>query len=70
LTGVSADAVLAAIIAFAGKVGSAVIVEGIETEAMLTYVRDAGADYAQGYLLGKPSETLPVLAAMPQALSA
>lgn len=31
------------------------IVEGVEEEAELAYVREHGADYVQGYLLGKPA---------------
>lgn len=70
VTDITADAVLSAILAFAGKTGSAVIVEGIETEAALRYVSDAGAEFAQGYLLGRPSEVIPALTTVPKALSA
>ena len=59
-----ARAVMLAIMAFARESGSFVIAEGIETEAMLELARDpdpngetrsAGAQGAQGYLLGRPA---------------
>ena len=31
-----------------------VIAEGVETEAQLTYLRDLGCDWAQGYYLSRP----------------
>ena len=60
----SARAVMLGIMAFARESGSFVIVEGIETEAMLELARDpdpdgkakqAGAHGAQGFLLGRPA---------------
>ena len=30
------------------------VAEGVETNAQLTLLRDAGCDYIQGYLMGKP----------------
>jgi EAL domain-containing protein (putative c-di-GMP-specific phosphodiesterase class I) len=30
------------------------VAEGVETNAQLKLLRDAGCDYIQGYLLGKP----------------
>jgi hypothetical protein len=35
--------------------GIGTIVEGIEEEAELSWVREHGADYLQGFLLGKPA---------------
>jgi c-di-GMP-related signal transduction protein len=35
--------------------GIGTIVEGIEEEAELSWVREHGADYVQGFLLGKPA---------------
>jgi EAL domain-containing protein (putative c-di-GMP-specific phosphodiesterase class I) len=64
----SARAVLLAIIAFAGEVGTYVIAEGIEDGAMLNLVRSGdGVGFApagrvhgaQGYLLGRPSPESP-----------
>lgn len=37
------------------EIGAAVIAEGIDTEAKLEAVREVGADYGQGYLLGMPA---------------
>jgi len=35
--------------------GIGTVVEGIEVEAELSWVRENGADFVQGFLLGKPS---------------
>jgi diguanylate cyclase (GGDEF)-like protein len=60
----SARAVMLGIMAFARESGAFVIAEGIETEEMLELARDpepegegrpAGAQGAQGYLLGRPA---------------
>lgn len=73
VTDVTADAVLAAIIAFARTSGSTIIFEGVESEATLEHVRehvrDGGAAQVQGYLLGRPSETLTPVISVPRALS-
>ena len=42
----------------------AVIAEGIEKTAMLELVRQAGVQAVQGYLPGRPSETLPEASAL------
>jgi len=47
-------AVLESLAELAGKIGSRVIAEGIETGEDLAAVRSAGIDLAQGYLLGRP----------------
>ncbi len=44
-----------AIILMAHKLGMQVIAEGVETQAQYTLLADAGCDYAQGYLLSKPT---------------
>ncbi len=55
-----------AIIAFASQTGTFVIAEGIENKQMLDFIRhpnlneldnQIGAQGAQGYLLGRPSQT-------------
>jgi diguanylate cyclase (GGDEF)-like protein/PAS domain S-box-containing protein len=43
-----------AIILMAHKLGMKVIAEGIETEAQLAFLKRAGCDYGQGYLLSMP----------------
>jgi len=66
-TTTAARAVLAGILAIARETGAYVIAEGIETAEMLAFVQQAGAGATarggiqgvQGYLLGRPSETLP-----------
>ena len=35
--------------------GIGTIVEGIEEEAELSWVREHGAEFVQGFLLGKPA---------------
>jgi diguanylate cyclase (GGDEF)-like protein len=62
-TEIAARSVLAAIIAFARETGVYVIAEGIETDAMLAFVRHVGTvtmsmQGGQGYLLGRPTEAL------------
>ncbi len=44
----------AAAIALANRLGLEVVAEGIETQDQLAFVRDAGCDIYQGYLLGRP----------------
>lgn len=53
------SALAEALIQFADRTGSAIIVEGIETSADLATWQDLGAHAAQGYLLARPGP-LPV----------
>jgi len=53
------EALAAAFIVFAERIGSAVIAEGIEREAELLTLRSLGVPYGQGYFLARP-EPLPV----------
>jgi EAL domain-containing protein (putative c-di-GMP-specific phosphodiesterase class I) len=41
------------------ELGASVVAEGIETLEELLAVRDAGCDYAQGYLLARPAYPIP-----------
>jgi len=59
--------VVQSIIGIAEQFGLETIAEGVEDEATLTLLRDLGADYAQGFHLGRPA---PVSAASPWALQA
>jgi len=43
------------------ELGATVVVEGIETLGELRAVRESGAPLAQGYLLGRPGNPLPVV---------
>jgi diguanylate cyclase (GGDEF)-like protein len=47
--------VVAATVALAHELGLEVVAEGVEDDGGLAFVRDLGADYAQGYLLGAPA---------------
>jgi diguanylate cyclase (GGDEF)-like protein len=59
LTDRAAYGVLVGIIAIARESHSAVIAEGIETSEMLALVQRLKVQYGQGYLLGRPNETIP-----------
>ena len=48
------DAICAAIIAMAKRLGLSVVAEGVETENQLRRLRAHGCDQVQGYLLGRP----------------
>jgi diguanylate cyclase len=41
-------------ITLAHKIGAQVVAEGVELESQLHWLREAGCDYVQGYLLGRP----------------
>ncbi len=64
VTGVDLDAsrqaVLRATVAFAREVGARVVAEGVERPEELAVLREAGADYGQGWLFGRPAEPWPV----------
>ncbi|THD45598.1 MAG: PAS domain S-box protein [Bradyrhizobium sp.] len=47
-------AVVASTLALAKGLGTVTTAEGIETEEQLEYMREAGVDLVQGYLLGRP----------------
>jgi diguanylate cyclase (GGDEF)-like protein len=47
-------AIVATVVDLARNLGMRVVAEGVEDEAQLTVVRDAGCDFVQGYLLGRP----------------
>lgn len=51
--------VVASVVRLCGDLGAAVVAEGIETGEELSAVRDAGAQYGQGYLLGRPGFPKP-----------
>ena len=41
-------------ISLAHRIGAKVVAEGVEEETQMQYLRAAGCDYIQGYLVGKP----------------
>jgi diguanylate cyclase (GGDEF)-like protein len=69
LTDRAAYGVLVGIIAIARESHIAVIAEGIETPEMLALVQQLQVQYGQGYLLGRPAETIPVADTLQDLLS-
>lgn len=49
-----ARALAAALVSFAAEAGTVLLAEGIETAQQLTMLRTLGAEWGQGYLLGRP----------------
>ncbi|MFL5590724.1 MAG: EAL domain-containing protein [Ktedonobacteraceae bacterium] len=64
LTDQTARGVLSGITAIARETAAYVIAEGIENVEMFDLVRQMGVQGVQGYLLGRPSETLPDTSAL------
>lgn len=62
LEDVRARRIVEAIVAMAHGLGADVVVEGIETEAQLTALRELGCRYAQGWLVGRPLSREELLA--------
>lgn len=54
------DKIIKAIIAMAQSLEIDVVVEGVETELQLRYVRNLGCNIIQGYLTGKPAPALVI----------
>ncbi|MFE9750127.1 putative bifunctional diguanylate cyclase/phosphodiesterase [Saccharothrix saharensis] len=48
------EGVVRCIIDLAGALGARTVAEGVETPQQAHWLRDAGCDYAQGYLFGRP----------------
>lgn len=55
-------AVIAACLSMASELSIRVTAEGIESRAQFERMRDAGVDYVQGFLFGRPSSMLALLA--------
>jgi PAS domain S-box-containing protein len=54
------QAIIRAIVAMARELGAQTVAEGIEDEPTLSYLRECGVDYCQGFLLGRPEPLPPV----------
>lgn len=52
------QALVESLVTFCNKIGALVIAEGIERPEELEYLHSIGVHFGQGYLLGKPSETV------------
>ena len=50
----SSTAIVRAVIALAHNIGIKIVAEGVETEAQLAFLAEAGCDLGQGFLLAKP----------------
>lgn len=53
-------ALVCALVAYAREAGAAIVAEGIERGEELAVLRDAGVDFAQGYLIARPAPAWPV----------
>jgi EAL domain-containing protein (putative c-di-GMP-specific phosphodiesterase class I)/CheY-like chemotaxis protein len=51
-------ALAAALTVFAKQIGSTIVAEGIETESELQALRALGVSHGQGYLLGRPADSV------------
>lgn len=57
----SAQALAAGLISFAGRVGAAIVAEGVETAEQRSALQVLGVPYGQGYFLGRPTSALDAL---------
>jgi EAL domain-containing protein (putative c-di-GMP-specific phosphodiesterase class I) len=60
--------VVSIVVRLCQELGAEVVAEGIETRDELSAVRDCGAQYGQGYLLGRPSFPAPPITWPPARL--
>jgi EAL domain-containing protein (putative c-di-GMP-specific phosphodiesterase class I) len=51
-------------ISLAHRIGAKVVAEGVENAEQMSWLKRAGCDYVQGYLVGRPvpPDTLPAIA--------
>jgi diguanylate cyclase (GGDEF)-like protein len=63
----ASEEIVRAVLALGHGLKKEVIAEGVETIAQLTRLRELGCAYAQGFLLGRPSPTLPAGIALRKA---
>lgn len=48
------EALIETVITLAHKIGAQVVAEGVEVQSQLAWLKNAGCDFAQGYLVGRP----------------
>jgi diguanylate cyclase (GGDEF)-like protein/PAS domain S-box-containing protein len=60
-TGGNDEHLVEIMISLAHRIGAKVVAEGVEEQAQMDWLRTAGCDYIQGYLIGRPGppESLP-----------
>ena len=49
-----AEAIVGALLKIGQKLGMGILAEGVETQEQLEFLKAAGCDFVQGYLIGKP----------------
>jgi len=54
----AARAIVDAVIEFGHKIGLEIVAEGVETRESLVLLKDAGCDYAQGFLISRPVDAV------------
>jgi EAL domain-containing protein (putative c-di-GMP-specific phosphodiesterase class I) len=59
---------VASVVRLCHEMGAEVVAEGIETRDELAAMQDAGAQYGQGYLLGRPSFPVPPITWPPPSI--
>ncbi len=64
LTDQAAHSVFVGITTIARESHMSVVAEGIENAEMLAFVQQAEVQYVQGYLLGRPTEAIPVISTL------
>ncbi|MEO8802821.1 MAG: EAL domain-containing protein [Rudaea sp.] len=59
-------AIVRAVVGMAEAIGCDMVAEGVETPAQMTQLNELGCQYAQGYLIGKPTSVDEILRPMPR----
>jgi len=49
-----AEAIVGALLKIGQKLGMRILAEGVETQEQFEFLKAAGCDFVQGYLIGKP----------------
>jgi EAL domain-containing protein (putative c-di-GMP-specific phosphodiesterase class I) len=68
MTDHSGAAIVCALVGLGRSLNMTTTAEGVETTDQLTFLRAAGCQYAQGYLLGRPKPVSELVFDLPEAL--